>query len=119
MKRYCMVNVIQPDHVEEYVQAHRNPWREVLEAIRDAGTGEERIYLYKNLAILVIECEDMDAYMEKFANSEVGRRWLKEMSRFLGENDFADENGNTKAVCGGLRKVFDLNQQLAGEFQEN
>ena len=107
VKRYCMVNVIKPECVEEYAKAHMNPWPEVLKSIKDAGTKEELIYIFKNYAILFIECEDIDAYMEKFINSEFGKKWMSDMYYMLGENDWADENGNAKDMKGGLKKVFD------------
>lgn len=118
MKRYCMVNVIKKEHLEEYIEAHLNPWEELLETLKDAGTNEELIYMYENLAILFIECEDIDVYMDKFARSEVGIKWLEKMSTFLAETDFADDSGAAKDSISGLQKVFDLNQQLAGNFNQ-
>lgn len=118
MKRYCMVNVVNQEFLEEYKEAHLNPWRELLESIRNAGTREELIYIYKNLAIIFIECEDIGQYMEKFANSKVGDKWMKKMACLLSENDFADETGKTKKVTGGLEKIFDLNQQLDGKLDQ-
>ena len=31
MKKYCIVNEIKPERLEEYVNAHLHPWDELLE----------------------------------------------------------------------------------------
>jgi L-rhamnose mutarotase len=111
-----MVNVIKPEYVKEYAEWHRNPWREVLESIRDAGTKEELIFIYKNYAILFVECEDIHAYMKEFIGSEAGTSWMAKMYYMLGDNDWADENGHPKNMDNGLEKVFDLQQMLDGNF---
>lgn len=116
MKRYCMVNVIKQELMDQYINDHLNPWQELLDCLKEAGTNEELIYMYNDLAIIFIECEDISIYMEKFAKSEVGMRWLKKMVPYLVETKFTDSAGETKESVTGLRKVFDLNQQLAGTF---
>lgn len=113
MKRYCMVNVIKKEYLDAYIEAHLNPWKELLECLKDAGTHEELIYMYNNLAIILIECEDIDIYMERFARSETGEKWLKKMSVFLEHTEFADDTGKAKASPMSLRKVFDLNEQFS------
>ena len=118
MKRYCMVNVIKPEYVEDYSNAHMNPWPELLESIKDAGTEQELIYIYKNLAILFIECEDIDRYMKDFVGSEVSKKWMTQMYMYMGDNDWADEEGESKESINGLRKVFDLKQMLEGKFDQ-
>ncbi len=118
MKKYCMVNVIKQEYLVAYIEAHLNPWEELLTCLKEAGTHEEWIYMYKNLAILFIECEDMDMYVEKFAKSETGKKWLKKMSEYLEFTEFADDSGQAKNSPVSLRKVFDLNEQLRGHIMD-
>ena len=58
-------------------------------------------------------------YTEKFGKSEVGKKWLEYVADFIEESPFADASGKARDDVNGLRKVFDLNQQLAGKFEEN
>ena len=118
MKRYCLVNVIKQEFLDEYIEAHLNPWDELLECLKEAGTNEELIYMYENLAIIFLECEDIDVYMEKFARSEIGKKWLVKMIPLLEDTEFTDDTGKAGDTPEGLRKVFDLKQQLAGEFNQ-
>ena len=118
MKRYCMVNVIKEEKIPDYIHAHKNPWPELLQCLKDAGTLEEYIYIYNNLAIVCLTVEnDIEEYLEKFGNSELGKKWLSWMSDFIAESPFADECGNANESSEGLEKVFDLNQQLEGKLQ--
>ncbi|GKH34673.1 L-rhamnose mutarotase [Muricomes sp. OA1] len=119
MKKYCIVNEIKPERFEEYVNAHLHPWDELLECLKAAGTKEEYIFMLGNKALVFVECEDMKTYTEKFGKSEVGKKWLEYVADFIEESPFADASGKARDDVNGLRKVFDLNQQLAGKFEEN
>ena len=57
-------------------------------------------------------------YMEKFARSEIGKKWLVKMIPFLEDTEFIDQTEEASDAPQGLRKVFDLKQQLAGEFYQ-
>jgi L-rhamnose mutarotase len=119
MKKYCMVNEIKPERLQEYIDAHLNPWDELLHCLKDAGTKEETIFILDNKALVFVECEDMEIYLEKFGRSEVGKKWLEFVADFIAVSPFADETGKAVDNADGLRKVFDLNQQLAGKFEEH
>ena len=119
MKKYCMVNEIKPERLNEYINAHLNPWKELLTCLREAGTKEECIFILDNKALVFIECEDMEIYLEKFGRSEVGKKWLEFVADFIEVSPFADQSGKAVERADGLRKVFDLNQQLEGKFQEH
>ena len=66
MKKYCIVNEIKPERLEDYVNAHLHPWDELLECLKAAGTKEEYIFMLGNKALVFVECEDMMTYTEKF-----------------------------------------------------
>jgi L-rhamnose mutarotase len=119
MKKYCMVNEIKPERLQEYIDAHLNPWNELLACLKEAGTKEESIFILGNKALVFIECEDMETYLEKFGRSETGKKWLAYVADFIAESPFADETGKAVESAEGLRKVFDLNQQLEGKFEEH
>jgi L-rhamnose mutarotase len=114
-----MVNEIRPERMQEYIDAHLNPWEELLTCLKEAGTKEEYIFILDNKALVFIECEDMETYLEKFGRSEVGKKWLAFVADFIAVSPFADSDGKAAQNADGLRKVFDLNQQLAGNFEDH
>ena len=48
----------------------------------------------------------------------IGGKWLVKMIPFLEGTEFTDETGKASDAPEGLRKVFDLKQQLTGEFNQ-
>ena len=41
MPRYCLLGRVDPNRLDEYREAHRAVWPELLEALRDAGEGPQ------------------------------------------------------------------------------
>ena len=117
MKRYCMINEIKPERMQEYIDAHKNPWEELLTCLKEAGTEEEYIFINGNQAIVFVVCDEMSAWLEKFGNSDVGKKWLEHMADFIAATPFADSSGKAAEDAEGLAKVFDLNQQLEGKLE--
>ena len=104
MKRYLMIIEIKPECKEEYIKIHKNPWREMLKAIKEAGFYNELIWYYDNKSIIYLECDDHDEANAKLRATEVCKRWDEVMiPRFIKEPVMPE-------------KIFDLNQQLNGEL---
>ena len=40
IKKYCMVIELKEEFIDKYYDIHRNPWPELLEAIKGAGAGD-------------------------------------------------------------------------------
>jgi L-rhamnose mutarotase len=114
MRRYCFVIEIKPDKVKEYCDIHRQPWPEILKAIKEAGAQELLIWSYKNLSIVYYECEDLDALYEKLGKLDVTKRWNATVGPWFAESPQLDGSGEV----GSCEKIFDLNQQLAGRLEE-
>ena len=105
MKKYLLVIKVKPEYREDYIEIHKNPWREMLEAIRAAGFVNEVIWYFEDQSIIYLECEDHDECNAKLRASEVCKRWDIEMApRFAAPPVMAE-------------KIFDLNQQLDGELR--
>lgn len=104
MKKYLMVIKIRPECREEYIAIHKNPWPEMLAAIRDAGFVNETIWYFEDQSIIYLECPDHDACNAKLRASEACKRWDLEMiPRFAAEPVLPE-------------KIFDLAQQLEGRL---
>ena len=102
MKKYLIVIKVKPEFRDEYIEIHKNPWREMLEAIREAGFKNEVIWYFEDQSIIYLECDDHDECNARLRASEVCKRWDVEMApRFVAEPAMPE-------------KIFDLNQQLDG-----
>lgn len=104
MKKYLMVIKVKPEFRDEYIAIHKQPWREMLEAIRDAGFVNEAIWYFEDQSIIYLECEDHDSCNAKLRATEICKKWDAEMiPRFSSEPVMPE-------------KIFDLRQQLDGRL---
>lgn len=113
-KRYCLVIELKENHVDEYKNIHINAWPELLKAEKAAGMKEELIWIYKNLSILYIECEDIDRVFKICADNDVEKKWNITVCPWFDKTPVLDGTEKVKT----LEKIFDLNQQLAGKLEQ-
>jgi L-rhamnose mutarotase len=110
MKKYLCVIEIKPECRDEYVAIHKAPWREMLEAIRDAGYANEAIWYYKGQSIIYLECPDGTTHEEcdaRLRATDACKRWDVTVCPWLA-------SGPAMAP-----KIFDLGQQLGEGLQED
>jgi L-rhamnose mutarotase len=112
-KRYCFVIEINEDQMDDYVNLHRNPWKETLEGLKEAGADELLIYRYKNFSILFYECEDINEVYRKWGATETCKKWNERLKNAYQVSPNIDGSGDVET----LEKIFDLNQQLAGKLE--
>jgi len=111
-KRYCMVLEIKEEHLDEYKNIHLKAWPELLEAEKEVGINNELIWVYKNFAIVYIECEDIEATFEKIEQNHVEIEWSKKVSPWFKNMEMLEDPEKIPV----LEKIFDLNQQLGNRF---
>jgi L-rhamnose mutarotase len=111
MKKYLCVIEIKPENRDEYIDIHKNAWREMLEAIREVGYVNEAIFYHKDQSIIYLECPDDVSHEERnrrLRDTEICKKWDVKVCPW-----FAAE----PVMC---EKIFDLNQQLDdGELRED
>ena len=82
-QRSAFVLRVRPDKVDEYVEAHRNVWPEMLAALREAGIRNYTIFRHGNEMFGYFESDDLKsaaAYMEE---QEVNATWQDAMAELL------------------------------------
>jgi L-rhamnose mutarotase len=84
-QRSAFVLHVRPDKIDEYVEAHRNVWPEMLAALRDAGIRNYTIYRNGNEMFGYFEADDLDAAAAHMATQEVNARWQDTMAELLEE----------------------------------
>ena len=116
MAKYCIVGEVKEEYVEKYKALHKNlykgPYRELLGVIKSSGVQEEVIFIYKDLAIVFYEAEDLNESYEKQEGKQVVRQWNSLMRPMFVSYGF--DSGKLPT----LEKVFDLNEQLKLSLKE-
>ena len=108
MRKYLCVIEIKPECRDEYTGIHNNPWREMLEAIRESGYTNEAIFYYKDQSIIYLECLDDTTHEvcdTRLRSTNICKKWDITVCPWLAAEP---------VMC---EKIFDLNQQLDGELK--
>ena len=84
-QRSAFVLRVRPDTIDEYVEAHRNVWPEMLAALRDAGIRNYTIFRSGNEMFGYFESDDLQAAAAHMEAQEVNSRWQDAMAGLLEE----------------------------------
>jgi L-rhamnose mutarotase len=84
-ERSAFVLQVKPEKIEDYVEAHRHVWPEMLDALRAAGIRNYSIFRAGNEVFGYFEAEDLGAAGRYLAEQGVSRRWQDAMAEFLEE----------------------------------
>ncbi|WP_297081639.1 L-rhamnose mutarotase [uncultured Demequina sp.] len=109
MPRVCFTLQVDTDRLEEYVDAHRAVWPEMLEAIRDAGRRDYSLFLRPDgLLVGVYETDDDEASAAALAADARTATWESTMAPFFVslDGDRPDQGAPQ------LPEVFHLETQL-------
>ena len=104
MKRYLQIIKVKPEYRKDYIDIHLDPWREMLEAIREAGFVSEVIWYFEDQSIIYLECEDLETCDAALRATDVCKKWNMTVFPWVTSSPVVAE------------KVFDLNQQLDGNL---
>jgi L-rhamnose mutarotase len=84
-QRSAFVLRVRPDKIDEYVEAHRNVWPEMLAALRDAGIRNYTIFRKGNEMFGYFESDDLHAAAVHMEAQDVNARWQDAMAGLLEE----------------------------------
>ena len=84
-QRSAFVLQVRPDKIDEYVEAHRNVWPELLDALREAGIRNYSIFRHGNEVFGYFESDDLEAAGSFMSEQEVNARWQDAMADLLQE----------------------------------
>jgi L-rhamnose mutarotase len=111
MPRYCLLGHVDPNRLEEYREAHRAVWPELLAALRDAGWRHYSLFLREDGTLVgYVEADDLAAARAAMAETEVNARWQASMAEFFEGTDGAPADEAFTL----LEEVFHLPEALAG-----
>ena len=82
-QRTAFVLRVRPDKIEEYVDAHRAVWAEMLDALRAAGIRNYTIFRDGTQMFGYFEADDLQVAGQYLAQQEVSTRWQDAMADLL------------------------------------
>ena len=82
-ERSAFVLRVRPDRIDEYVEAHRTVWPEMLDALRGAGIRNYTIFRAGNEVFGYFEADDLDAAAAYLAEQQVCARWQDARAELL------------------------------------
>jgi L-rhamnose mutarotase len=84
-QRVAFVLRVRPEKIDEYVEAHRSVWPEMLDALRNAGIRNYSIFRDGNQVFGYFETDDVAATEQYMAAQAVSARWQDAMADLLEE----------------------------------
>lgn len=84
-QRSAFVLRVRPEKVDAYLEAHREVWPELLDALRDAGIRNYTIFRNGNEMFGYFESDDLEGAASSLAGTEVNARWQDAMAGLLEE----------------------------------
>ena len=82
-QRQGFVLRVKPDRLDDYVEAHRRVWPEMLQALRDAGIRNYTIFRGGNEMFGYFEADDLERAAAYLASQSVSTRWQDAMADLL------------------------------------
>jgi L-rhamnose mutarotase len=84
-QRSAFVLRVRPEKVDAYLDAHRDVWPELLDALRNAGIRNYTIFRNGTEMFGYFECDDLERAASYLAGEEVNARWQDAMAELLEE----------------------------------
>ena len=84
-QRSAFILRVRPEKVDAYLDAHRDVWPEMLDALRGAGIRNYTIFRAGNEMFGYFESDDLDRAASYRASKEVSVRWQDAMADLLEE----------------------------------
>ena len=84
-QRSAFVLRVRPDKIDEYLDAHRDVWPEMLAALSEAGISNYTIFRHGNEVFGYFESDNLEAAAAYMETQEVNARWQDTMARLLEE----------------------------------
>jgi L-rhamnose mutarotase len=84
-QRSAFVLRVKPDRIEDYVEAHRIVWPEMLDALRGAGIRNYSIFRDGTQVFGYFEADDLGQAAAYLGQQEVCARWQDAMAELLEE----------------------------------
>lgn len=84
-ERAVYVQRIDPDHRQEYIDAHDDVPKGVIDAMERGTVTSFDLYVRDDIAVCILEAEDLDAYLEAIDGDPEVKEWERYVAQFKQE----------------------------------
>jgi L-rhamnose mutarotase len=84
-ERAVYLQRIDPDHREAYIEAHDDVPEGVTDAMARAGVTEFDLFVRDEIAVCLLEAEDLDTYVEEMTGDPAVEEWERYVAEFKHE----------------------------------
>ena len=88
--RAVYIQRLDPDQRQAYVDAHDDVPSAVTDAMERGGVRKFELYLRDDVAVCILECDDLDAYLDAVDGDEAVAEWERSTGQFQREGVDAD-----------------------------
>ena len=81
-ERAVYVQRLDPDQREAYVEAHDDVPEGVTDAMARGGVETFELYVRDDIAVCILECEDLEAYLDAVNGDETVAEWERYTGQF-------------------------------------
>lgn len=106
-ERVVFVQRIDPEHREPYLEAHNDVPGDVTNAFRRAGAIDFELYLRDEIAVCVLECEDLNRYLDVVTSDEAVQEWERSLAQYKQEGVDVDAPKNEQIPF--MDRIWSLN----------
>lgn len=82
LERAAMLQRLDPDHVDDYLEAHEDVPDAVPEAMERGGVHTFRLFVHGEISVGYIEVEDFEAFNEEYMADPECRQWEDRVGEF-------------------------------------
>lgn len=102
--RAVYVQRLDPNRRDEYVAAHDEVPEGVTEAMDRGGVTEFELYVRDDIAVCVLECADLDAYLDAVEGDDTVAEWEAYTGQF--KRDGVDPDADPDAGIPFMQRVW-------------
>lgn len=84
-ERAVYVQRIDPDRKQEYLDAHDDVPEGVTDAMKRGTVTEFELYVRDDIAVCILEAEDLDAYLDAITDDPAVEEWERRVAEFKRE----------------------------------
>jgi L-rhamnose mutarotase len=95
LERSVYIQRIDTDHREQYIDAHDQVPVGVTDAMRRGGVKEFELYVRGDMAVCILEAEDVDAYFDSIDGDAAVEEWERYVAQFKQEGINIDDKDET------------------------
>ena len=71
----AFIGKIRKGKEDEYLDAHKAVWPELIDAMKRVGVERESCFVFRNYIFVYVEASDIDATMESLMRDPVNQKW--------------------------------------------